>query len=151
MRFFLQSSALRSHGTRQSCEGQALASPPVFTVFHPLPTSTAIAVRRCRQSPGAPRSTSQPRFPQATDDKKPVKKEWVQQFIQKTLQQFQTDENKKWLQVFLIDPVLNYILERMFPYILILTVMFVLLIVMITITLILVFTRVPAVFGATIS
>ena len=85
------------------------------------------------------------------DEKKPVKKEWVQQFIQKTLQQFQTDENKKWLQVFLIDPVLNYILERMFPYILILTVMFVLLIVMITITLILVFTRVPAVFGATIS
>ena len=79
------------------------------------------------------------------------KKEWVQQFIQKTLQQVQTDENKKWLQVFLIDPILNYILERMFPYILILTVLFVLLTFMITITLILVFTRVPAALGATIS
>jgi len=83
--------------------------------------------------------------------KSPVKKEWVQQFMQKTLQQFQTDENKKWLQIFVVDPVLNYILERMFPYILILTVMFVLLIVMITITLIIVFTRAPAVLGAIIS
>ena len=80
-----------------------------------------------------------------------IKKEWGKQFIQKTLQHFQTDENKKWLQVFVVDPILNYILERMFPYILILTVMFVLLIVMITITLIIVFTRIPSVLGAIIS
>jgi len=77
----------------------------------------------------------------------PVKKEWLQEFLQKTLQQFQTDENKKWFQLVVLDPILNHILERMFPYIVILTVLFVLLTVMITLTLILVFIRVPAALG----
>ena len=77
----------------------------------------------------------------------PVKKEWLQVFLQKTLQQFQTDENKKWFQLVVLDPILNHILERMFPYIVILTVLFVLLTVMITLTLILVFIRVPMALG----
>lgn len=74
----------------------------------------------------------------------PQKKDWIQQFLQKSLKQFQTDENKKWFQVFVLDPVLNHILERIFPYIVIFTVLFVLLTVMITLTLALVFLRLPA-------
>ena len=61
---------------------------------------------------------------------------------------FQTEENKKMIQVFLVDPILNHILERIFPYVLILCVLFVVLTIMISLTLMIVFTRVPAAFGA---
>jgi hypothetical protein len=75
------------------------------------------------------------------------KKEWLHKWIQKLSQTIQTDENKKMLQVFLIDPILNHILERLFPYIVIMCVLFVLLTIMITLTLLLVFTRLPAALG----
>lgn len=76
------------------------------------------------------------------------KKDWLQRWIHKLSKSVQTDENKKMLQVFLIDPLLNHVMERIFPYILILCVLFVLLVVMITLTLFMVFTRVPAALGA---
>jgi hypothetical protein len=77
-----------------------------------------------------------------------LKKEWLQRWIQKLSQTLQTDENKKMIQVFVLDPILNHILERIFPYILILCVLFVLLVVMIAVTLLLVFTRLPGAFNA---
>ena len=76
------------------------------------------------------------------------KKEWVHAWIQKIIQSVQTDENKKMVQVFLVDPILNHILERLFPYVLILCVLFVILTIMISMTLLIVFTRIPAVFNA---
>ena len=76
------------------------------------------------------------------------KKEWIHTWVQKIIQAVQTDENKKMIQVFLVDPVLNHVLERLFPYVLILCVLFVLLTVMISITMLLVFTRLPAAFNA---
>ena len=76
------------------------------------------------------------------------KKEWIHAWIQKIIQSVQTDENKKMVQVFLVDPILNHILERLFPYVLILCVLFVILTIMISMTLLIVFTRIPAVFNA---
>lgn len=73
---------------------------------------------------------------------KPQRNEWVQSFIQKLIKSVQTDENRKMIQVFLVDPVLNYILERLFPYVAVLCVLFVVLTVMISATLVIVFTRV---------
>jgi hypothetical protein len=77
------------------------------------------------------------------------KKDWIQRWIQKLSQTLMTDENKKMLHVFIIDPVLNHILERLFPYVLVLCVLFVVLTAMISLTLLLVFTRLPAALGAT--
>jgi hypothetical protein len=77
-----------------------------------------------------------------------TKKDWLQKWIRKISQTIQTDENKKMMQVFLIDPLLNHVLDRIFPYILIMCVLFVLLTIMITLTLLLVFTRLPAALGA---
>ena len=71
------------------------------------------------------------------------KKEWIQKWIQKLVQAIQTDENKKMVQVFLIDPLLNHVLDRLFPYVLILCVLFIVLTSMIFMTLLLVFTRLP--------
>jgi hypothetical protein len=77
-----------------------------------------------------------------------TKKEWLQRWIHKLSQTVQTDENKKMLQVFLVDPLINYIMERIFPYIVIMCVLFVLLTVMIVLTFVVVFTRLPAALGS---
>ena len=79
------------------------------------------------------------------------KKEWLNKWIQKLSQLVQTEENKKMIHVFLVDPILNHILERIFPYVLILCVLFVVLTLMISLTLVLVFTRVPAAVAAVTS
>jgi hypothetical protein len=79
-----------------------------------------------------------------------TKKEWLQRWIHKISQTIQTDENKKMLQVFLVDPFINYIMERIFPYIVIMCVLFVLLTVMIALTLVVVFTRLPSALGTRI-
>jgi hypothetical protein len=74
---------------------------------------------------------------------KPTKQDIVQRWIEKLIKMVQTEENKKMVQVFLVDPILNHVLERLFPYVLILCVLFVILTVMISLTLLLVFLRVP--------
>jgi len=79
------------------------------------------------------------------------KKDWLGKWIQKMSQIIQTEENKKMVHVFLVDPILNHVLERLFPYVLILCVLFVILTIMITLTLLLVFTRLPAAFAAVTS
>lgn len=76
------------------------------------------------------------------------KKDWLQRWIRKLSQNLQTEENKKMIHVFVIDPILNHILERIFPYILVMCVLFVILTIMITLTLLLVFTRLPAALAA---
>ena len=52
----------------------------------------------------------------------------IQKFIQKTFLMLNNDETKKHIQVYLIDPLLNHILERIFPYIILTTVLFIILI-----------------------
>ena len=76
------------------------------------------------------------------------KKDWIRIWIQKASQLIQTEENKKMMHVFLIDPILNHVLERIFPYVLILCVLFVVLTIMISVTLLVIFTRLPAAFNA---
>jgi hypothetical protein len=71
----------------------------------------------------------------------PSKKDWLQRWIHKLTQTIQTDENKKMIQVYLIDPLISHIMDRIFPYIVIMCVLFVVLTIMIGLTLLLVFTR----------
>jgi hypothetical protein len=80
-----------------------------------------------------------------------LKKDWIIKWIQKMSHLIQTEENKKMIHVFLVDPILNHVLERIFPYILILCVLFVILTIMITLTLLLLFMRLPAAFGSALS
>jgi hypothetical protein len=71
------------------------------------------------------------------------KKDWLQRWIHKISQTVQTDENKKMLQVFIVDPLISYMMDRIFPYIVIMCVLFVLLTGMIALTMVIVFTRLP--------
>lgn len=87
---------------------------------------------------------STPAIPTPPSSHKP---DFLQKWIQKLAQTIQTDENKKLLQVYFVDPLINHILERIFPYIVIMCVLFVILTIMITLTLLVVFTRLPAALG----
>lgn len=69
------------------------------------------------------------------------KNEFVHKTFQKIIKYLQRDENQKWFQVFILDPIINHILDRIFPYIVVLCVLFVLLTIMIGVTFGLVFTR----------
>lgn len=69
------------------------------------------------------------------------KKDMVQRIIDKLSNYMQKDENKRWLQVFIIDPVLNHILDRIFPYIVVVCIIMVVLIILIVLTFFIVFTK----------
>ncbi len=70
-----------------------------------------------------------------------------QGFLEKTLQKvtkyLQTEENQKWLQVFILDPIINHIFERLFPYVLLFSILFVILIIFVSYTFYIVFVNIP--------
>lgn len=55
--------------------------------------------------------------------------------LQKVFRYINKDETKKQIQVFLLDPMLNHIMERVFPYILLVCVLFVVLLLLVALTL----------------
>lgn len=57
------------------------------------------------------------------------KQDILQKFIQKAFIMLNNDESRKYIQIYLIDPLLNHVLERIFPYIILTTVLFIILIV----------------------
>jgi hypothetical protein len=57
------------------------------------------------------------------------KNDIMQKFIQKAFVMLNNYESRKHIQVYLIDPLLNHVLERIFPYIILTTVLFIILIV----------------------
>lgn len=77
-----------------------------------------------------------------------TKKDMVQKVIDKLSTYMQKEENKQWLQVFVIDPVLSHILDRIFPYIIIVCIIMVVLIILIILTFFLVFTKLSSVPGS---
>jgi hypothetical protein len=41
---------------------------------------------------------------------------WMKPMIERLAQSLNSPENKQWIQVFLIDPILSYIMEKFFAY-----------------------------------
>jgi hypothetical protein len=62
------------------------------------------------------------------------KKELLQKMIHNILLLFNNDESRKYVQIYLIDPLLNHVLERIFPYIVLTSILFILLILVIIVT-----------------
>ncbi len=48
----------------------------------------------------------------------PIKSAWLQKTIENLVVSFKSEETRQWLQVFIVDPVLSYVMDRFFPYIL---------------------------------
>lgn len=45
-----------------------------------------------------------------------LKNAWLQNMVESLAVSFQSSETRQWLQVFLVDPVVAYIMERCIPY-----------------------------------
>ena len=76
------------------------------------------------------------------------KRDIVQRILEKATTYMQKEENKRWFQVFVLDPVLSHIMDRIFPYIVIMCIIFIVLIILIMLTFYIVFTKLPAGLGA---
>ena len=56
------------------------------------------------------------------------KKDTMQKFIQKAFLMLNNEESKKYMQIYVLDPILNHVMERVFPYIILTSVLFIILI-----------------------
>ena len=59
---------------------------------------------------------------------KDISNEILKKFLQKIFVILNNNDSKKYIQLYLLDPLLNHVLERIFPYIILTTVLFVVLI-----------------------
>ena len=57
------------------------------------------------------------------------KNDIIHTFIKKAFIMLNNDEYRKYIQLYLIDPLLNHVLERIFPYIILTTALFIILII----------------------
>jgi hypothetical protein len=72
------------------------------------------------------------------------KQDIVQRIFEKATAYMRKDENKRWFQIFVLDPVLGHIMDRIFPYIVIMCIIFIVLIILIMLTFYIVFTKLSA-------
>jgi uncharacterized membrane protein len=60
---------------------------------------------------------------------KPQKPSIMEQLMEKSIHILNREDTRKKLQIYLIDPLLNHVLERIFPYIILICVLFALLLI----------------------
>jgi hypothetical protein len=48
-----------------------------------------------------------------------MKSAWLQKTIENLVVSFKSEETRQWLQVFIVDPVIQYVMEKSFPYVII--------------------------------
>ncbi len=64
----------------------------------------------------------------------PGKASWMEQLMEKSIHMLNRDDTRKKLQLYLIDPLLNHIMERVFPYIVLTCALFTLLLIVAMLT-----------------
>lgn len=65
---------------------------------------------------------------------KPQKPSFMEQLMEKSIHILNREETRKKLQIYLIDPLLNHVLERIFPYIILICILFSLLLIVAMLT-----------------
>jgi hypothetical protein len=69
------------------------------------------------------------------------KNAWLQKTIENLVVSFKSEETRQWLQVFIVDPVLGYIMDRFLPYIIMTVIVIVSMILLTISTFLIVFFR----------
>jgi hypothetical protein len=72
----------------------------------------------------------------------PIKSAWLQKTIENLVVSFKSEETRQWLQVFIVDPMLTYIMDRFLPYIIMVILVIVAMILLTLSTFLIVFFRV---------
>lgn len=67
-------------------------------------------------------------------ESKPENSSWIERFLEKTIHLLNKEDTQKKMQHYLIDPLLNHIMERVFPYIILTCVLFSLLLIFVMLT-----------------
>ncbi len=78
--------------------------------------------------------------PPPPKDKKTQGK-WIKRWVETLAHSMQQKETKEWLQMLVLDPFLSYIIDRVFPYFILLIVLFALLLIFVIITCVLIIYR----------
>ena len=91
-----------------------------------------------QQQQGQQQQGQQPQ-PQQEDKKK---KSTLHKWIEKTAVHLHNEENKRLVQLYLIDPILNHIMDRVFPYIILTCALFSLLVILVGLTFVLLLMKV---------
>lgn len=81
---------------------------------------------------------------QSKDEKKSTLHKWVE----KIAVHLHNTENKRLFQLYLIDPILNHIMDRVFPYIILTCALFSLLVILVGLTFVLLLMKVAPVRNA---
>jgi len=71
----------------------------------------------------------------------PIKSAWLQKTIENLVVSFKSEETRQWLQVFIVDPVIGYIMDRFLPYIIMIVLVIVSMILLTVSTFLIVFFR----------
>lgn len=58
----------------------------------------------------------------------------IEKMVEKAIIYLGKDENKKRIQMFVLDPLLNHIIERIFPYFILIATLFSLLVILVVVT-----------------
>jgi|LauGreDrversion4_2_1035121.scaffolds.fasta_scaffold1109012_2 hypothetical protein len=70
-----------------------------------------------------------------------IKSAWLQKTIENLVVSFKSEETRQWLQVFIVDPVLSYVMDRFLPYIIMIVIVIVSMILLTVSTFLIVFFR----------
>ena len=80
-------------------------------------------------------------MPQSNPDIPTIKSAWLQKTIENLVVSFKSEETRQWLQVFIVDPVLSYVMDRFLPYIILTVIVIVSMILLSVSTFLIVFFR----------
>ena len=64
----------------------------------------------------------------------PEKTSWLDKFMEKTIHMLNRDDTRKKMHMYLIDPLLNHVMERVFPYIVLTCLLFTVLLIFVMLT-----------------
>jgi len=67
----------------------------------------------------------------------------IYKWVEKMAAHLQKEENKRLIQLYLIDPILNHVLDRVFPYIILTCALFSLLVILVGMTFVIILLKVP--------
>ncbi len=84
-------------------------------------------------------------MPSSSSDAPVIKSAWLQKTIENLVMSFKSEETRQWLQVFIVDPVLSYVMDRFLPYIILTVIVIVSMILLTVSTFLIVFFRMRSV------
>jgi hypothetical protein len=80
-------------------------------------------------------------MPQSSSEAPAIKSAWLQKTIENLVMSFKSEETRQWLQVFIVDPILSYVMDRFLPYIILTVIVIVSMILLSVSTFLIVFFR----------